>query len=565
MKYLDVVNFEAYVSGCAKNSGVRVEWDKPNSTPRTDGRTMWLPALTSKSSDEWLTRMRYFVKHETSHIQYSDFKILEKYKPTGILALINNLLEDHRIDYINDTLYAGDAITSNKFWLLYAYDVVSRAKSEDAELSEQQVLTLPLFVWDATLRTWIANAAETRDAMAKYLDMSGATRLEKLEQFTDELIELRGYKETDANERVFDLAKRILVALYDAAPEDYMDKEDSEGSSKGKGKGDEGDGDSIGDDVDRLINVDKLMKTIKHDHKPSRTGIHLEVDTSTLSGSYSVPSKESYVIVRFPELHHEVRGRGSPYFKQHVVDKYITSNARPLANKLRIKLQTRSRDRYEYGQKKGKLHTGSLHRLFSGDTDNATRIFRKRIVSDVLDTAVTLLVDCSGSMSGDKFEMACAGAGAMAEALKPLNISYNVLGFTNTQHADDPIIWVFNDFGERVSSSELVQRFRTASGCLWENTDGDAIAYASYVLGMRKEARKVLLVLSDGSPAGREHAGDIGPYTAKVIKDVENSGVDVYGIGIMDNSVKHYYKKHEVVNKLDKLAPTILSILDRSI
>jgi hypothetical protein len=118
MKYLDVVNFEAYVAGCARNSGVRVEWDKADSTPRTDGRTMWLPALTSESSDEWLVRMRYFVKHETSHIQYSDFKILDKYKPTGILALINNLLEDHRVDYINDTLYAGDAATSNKFWLL---------------------------------------------------------------------------------------------------------------------------------------------------------------------------------------------------------------------------------------------------------------------------------------------------------------------------------------------------------------------------------------------------------------------------------------------------------------
>jgi cobalamin biosynthesis protein CobT len=168
-------------------------------------------------------------------------------------------------------------------------------------------------------------------------------------------------------------------------------------------------------------------------------------------------------------------------------------------------------------------------------------------------------------MSGEKFEMACAGAGAMAEALKPLNIQYNVLGFTNTAGEDDPIIWVFNEFGERVSSSELVKRFSIASGCLWENTDGDAIAYASYVLGMRKEARKVLLVLSDGSPAGRDHAGDIGPYTEKVIKDVENSGVDVYGIGIMDGNVSHYYQKHVVVNKLDKLAPTILSILDRSI
>jgi Mg-chelatase subunit ChlD len=566
MKYLDVVNFEAYVSGCAKNSGVRVEWDKPDSTPRTDGRTMWLPAITSKTSDEWLTRMRYFVKHETSHIQYSDFKVLDKYKPTGILALINNLLEDHRVDYINDTLYIGDAITSNKFWLLYTNDVISRAKSADTELSEQQVLTLPLFVWDATLRTWISNASETRDAMSKYLDSAGADRLGKLELFTDELLELREYTGKDANERVFDLAKRILVALYELDPEESSKPEGGVGESEGKGgDADEGTGDAISDDVDRLVNIDKLMESIGHDHKPSRTGIHMEVDRAAMRGSYSIPNKESYVVVKFPTLPKAVRGRGVGYFKESKVASYITSNAKPLSNKLRIKLQTRSRDRYEYGQKKGKLHNGSLHRLFGGDTDSATRVFRKRVVSDTLDTVVTLLVDCSGSMSGNKFEMACAGAGAMAEALKPLNIAYNVLGFTNTEDRDDPIVWVFNDFNERVPTTELVKRFATASGCLWENTDGDAIAYASHALGLRKEKRKVLLVLSDGSPEGRRHAGDVKAYTAKVIKDVENSGVDVYGIGIMDNNVSHYYQKHQVVDKLENLSPTILSILDRSI
>lgn len=561
MKYLDIVNFETYVAGCARDSGVRVEWDKPDSTPRTDGRTMWLPAITSKTSEEWLTRMRYFVKHETSHIQYSDFSILNKHKPRGLLALINNLLEDHRIDYINDSIYRGDAITSNKFWLLYANDVVSRATSEDKALSEQQALTLPLFVWDATLRTWISNAAETRDAMAKYLDDTGADKLGKLEQFTDELLELRGYTGKDANERVMDLAKRILIALYDADPEDY--KEDGTGEGKGKGEGADGEPTDGIDDVDRIIDVDKLMKEIAHDHKPSRTGLHLKMDKIG-DGHYTIPKPSEYVVVRFPDLHKEVRGSTETYFNNRVVDDYITSNGKALANQLRIRLQTRSRDRYEYGVKRGTLHTGSLHKLITGSEESSKRVFRKRIVSDTVDTAVTLLVDCSGSMSGSKFEMACAGAGVMAEALKPLNISYSVYGFTNTRYDDDPIVWVFNEFGERVTQSELVKRFRRASACLWENTDGDAIAYATHMLNQRKEHRKVLLVLSDGSPAGRDRAGDIQAYTLQAVSDAENSGVDVYGIGILDDNVRHFYKKHEVVHTLNKLAPTILSVLDRS-
>jgi cobalamin biosynthesis protein CobT len=568
MNYLDVVNFETYVAGCARDSGVKVVWDNPDSTPRTDGRTMWLPSITSTTPAEWLTRMRYYVKHETSHISYSDFKILEKYRPKGLLALINNLIEDHRIDFINDSQYAGDAITSNNFWVLYADDIVKRIKSTDKDLSEQQRTVLPLFVWDAAIRTWITNAAETRDVMASMLDDDGIDKLHKLEKYTDELLVLRCDTGLDVAERVFDLATRILIDLFDAEPEDYTDvgKPESEGGKgKAKGDGDDSKGEGKGDDVDRIVDVEKLMKAIGHEHKPTRTGVHLMLDKADLDGSYTIPHKDQYVIVKFPELHREVRGHGVGHFKSDDVSKYITSNAKPLANQLRMRLQTRSRDRYEYGLKRGKLHTGSLHKLLSGNTEASTRVFRKRIVSDTLDTAVTLLVDCSGSMSGKKYEMACAGAGAMAEALKPLNIAFNVLGFTNTSGADDPIIWVFNDFGERVSTPDLVKRFAIASGCLWENTDGDALAYASYVLGMRREQRKVLLVLSDGSPAGRDSHGDIQAYTARVVKDIEASGVDIYGIGIRDDNVRLFYKKHEVVNDIANLSGTILSILDRSI
>jgi cobalamin biosynthesis protein CobT len=517
--------------------------------------------------------MRYYVKHETSHVQYSDFGVLNKYKPVGLLALINNLIEDHRIDYVNDSQYMGDAITSNNYWVLYTDDIVKRIVSTDTELAEQQRVVLPLFVWDAALRTWITNASETRDVMANMQDDDGIDKLHKLEKYTDELLVLRADTALDVGERVYDLAVRILADLFDGKAEDYSDEGDEKGeggSGKGKGKGDKG-GDDSGDsegtggsDEDKLVNVEKLIKAIGHEHKPSRTGIHLVMSGADLDGAYTIPHKDEYVIIHFPELHRVVRGH-TGYMKDDRVSKYITSNSKPLANQLRMRLQTRSRDRYEYGLKRGKLHTGSLHKLLSGDTDASTRVFRKRIVSDTLDTAVTLLVDCSGSMSGNKFEMACSGAGAMAEALKPLNIAFNVLGFTNVEGNDEPMIWVFNDFGERVSTPELVSRFKTASGCLWENTDGDALAYAAYVLSLRREKRKVLLVLSDGSPAGRDSHGDITAYTARVVKDIEASGVDVYGIGILDDNVRHFYKKHEVVNNVDNLSSTILSVLDRSI
>lgn len=565
MNYLDVTQFESYVNACVKDSGVRVQWDEPSGTPRTDGHTMWIPSITSSTSDEWLKRIRYFVKHETSHIVHSDFVFLNKVKPKGLLALINNLIEDHRIDYRNDKDYEGDKLISSAFWECYAQDVLDRINAEDQQLGEQQLLVTPLFVWDALNRDWIASASECVHAMSEMLDEQGVVRLEKLLQprYTDALLQLR---ETGDASDVYELAKAILEDLFDQDSDNYTE-DPSTGAMKGSGSGGkdvhEGDdGEAVGDDVDRIIDVTKLQDAIGHEHKPSRTGIRYE-GTTSFAGRYTIPKTEEYIVLRFPQLHHSVRDYGKGFLKEHRVNDYITSNAKPLANKLRIALQTRSRDRYEYGQHRGKIHNGSLHRLMREDKP---KVFRKRVVSDTLDTAVCLLVDCSGSMSGSKFDMACCGAGALSEALKPLNIPFTTLGFTNhADRRDAPMIWVFNDFGERVPTKELVARFSLASGLLWENTDGDAIAYAHAQLSKRKEKRKVLIVLSDGTPAGRTWAGDVRPYTKDVISSAEKAGIDVYGIGICDRNVTDYYKKHEVVHDLEDLSRTILTVVNRSI
>lgn len=568
--YLDVKQFETYVAACARNSGVRVEWDASDSTPRTDGKTMWLPAITSSSSAEWLARMRYFVKHETSHVALSDFDYLNEQRPTGLLALLNNLIEDHRIDYLNDMEYSGDKVISNTYWLLHTGDIQKRLDDSDKELQEQQMQVLPVFAWDAVNRDWIPSSNEALAQMLPLMDEEGNAKWVKLQAYSDELVDVR--KHGGAAE-VMALAKKILKEVYGQDPEKYMEQPPDASKGKGKtpgGSGDAEDGEGgapVSDDVDRLISVDKLMSAMGHEHKPSRTGIHLKMGKHE-RGSYSIPTPDQYVLLNFDDTLPRVVREGiseHPYFKTAVVDRYITNNARPLANKLRIKLQTRSRSRYEYGKKRGKLHNGSLHRVLQKDSPIAERVFREKIVSDTLDTAVCLLVDCSGSMSGEKFEMACAGAGSLAEALKPLNIPYSVYGFTNVHTNDDPMVWHFSEFGERVSQTTLVNRFRTAAGALWENTDGDAIAYATYRLQQRKEHRKVLLVLSDGSPAGRSMAGDIIGYTKQTVLDAEALGIDVYGIGILDSNVLNFYKKNVVVNKLDNLAPTILSIIDRSI
>lgn len=553
MDYLGVKQFETYVAACAKNSSVTVVWDSADSIPRTNNKTMWLPKLTSKTSEEWLKRIRYYVKHETSHIVSSDFDFLNKVRPKGLLMLINNLIEDHRIDYLNDAEYAGDRAVSDDYWQLYTDDVIKRAAGTD-KVSEQQNLVLPLFVWESSLRDWIPSSRETSIAMEKMLDADGIAKLDKLIDYSKELLVTR---ESGTAQDVWDLSVKILKEVFDKQPEDYQEPDKAKGDAKAEDDG----ADSDGDDVSMLKD---LLETMGHSHTKERGGDYVPTERS-VTGVYELPRPDEYKILRFPKLNSCVDGFTDEGLDKAAVTEYVTSNARHMANKLRIKLQTRSRDRYEYGLKKGKLHNGSVHRLLSGDVNNAQRVFRQKKVNTTLDTAVCLLVDCSGSMSGAKYQMACAGAGTFSAALKPLNIAHSVLGFTNTKGHDDPMVWVFSDYNERVSETDLIRRFSRASACLWENTDGDAIAYAYAMLAARKEKRKVLLVLSDGDPAGRGHKGNITQYTKDMVKKVEDSNVDIYGIGIMHDSVKRFYKNYKVVSDLNELTPTILNILDRSI
>lgn len=587
MKTLDISNFETYVAGCASRGDVRVVWDKSTGTPRTDGNTIFIPRPDAGWSDSYMKTLRYSVKHETSHIVYTDFDYINKYQPQGLLAFVTNLLEDARIDYLNDKEYRGDRTISEEWALSLAKTITKN--STDAEYREGMAMVAPLFVWDAAdVRDWIGNAHVISKAAAVCLDEVGEQRVAKLAKYTDEAKALRTV--INPAEACFDLAKRIVKEVFDEDPNTMHDPSGSGGKKPGKKKPGEGEGepgkatgDGDGEPVDgegkgkskdsledRIIAVEKLMAAMNHEHSLSRTGIHFEMPEITERGSWQIATNNDYQIGDFKRNKFAscltVDKQDHRYFKKSDVNEAIDQVARPLANKLRIKLQTRAKDRYEYGTKKGKLHNGSLFRVLSGDDKQAERVFKRRVVSDTLDTAVELVVDCSGSMSGEKFETACQAAGAVSLALKPLHIPHTVIGFTNNVHGGGgaPIIWKFVSWGENIPQRELVDRFSCASHNLQDNSDGDAIAWAYRDIQQRTEKRKVIIVLSDGSPSGRSWAGDVAWYTRKVVSEIDaDKHVEIYGIGIMDQNVKRFYKHNAVINNAKELPNALLTILDR--
>ena len=224
-------------------------------------------------------------------------------------------------------------------------------------------------------------------------------------------------------------------------------------------------------------------------------------------------------------------------------------------------LQTMSVSTYSYGQVQGKIHSKNVHRVYSGNKiPGATpRIFKKKDGSRLnKNSAVELLLDCSGSMSGSKYAIGSACVVALNETLTALQIEHEILGFTSNNRL---ITYVFKPYGKRVSKETMTDIMSSQQVNMHYNCDGDSILYAAERLLNRKEDRKLLIVLSDGSPCGA-NSGNADKYLKKVCNDIETkTPIDLVGIGVTTDVVKRYYKHHCVVNDPEDLDMVLFNVL----
>lgn len=249
--------------------------------------------------------------------------------------------------------------------------------------------------------------------------------------------------------------------------------------------------------------------------------------------------------------------------------------------------------RWEPGLKRGKINSAALYKLRNNDP----RIFRRKIESDSRDIAVSLLLDMSGSMSNAKIQYACIAAMMFSQVLTTLNIPHEVSAFStysgyyrgsaaNFPHAKD-INTMLNDvryashggvqyarftpltnfiakgYDERLTedTKRLIAMIPSGySDCMSGNVDGESVQIAGQRLLRRKEKRKIMIVMSDGSPAGDSSGAQLDQHLKNTVKQFESAGVEMLGLGLMDTSVKRYYPKNQTVNRVEDIPTKILEL-----
>ena len=201
--------------------------------------------------------------------------------------------------------------------------------------------------------------------------------------------------------------------------------------------------------------------------------------------------------------------------------------------------------------RKGQIQANRLSRVMTGNP----RLFIRHEEKKAVNTAVHILMDCSGSMR-KRMELTSESCFALAKALGSIQgINVGVTAFpANTQEESSDLAGVCPvvAHGDPVHSE-----FNTkASG---GTPMGEAIWWVLQKMVLLKEARKIILVLTDGFP-------DCKSNVTASVKAGQSLGIEFYGVGIDFNSITTLFPGHSCsVRELSELAPAMFTLMKNAL
>jgi cobalamin biosynthesis protein CobT len=548
----------------------------------TDGTVIRLPSLPGDVPDTLLALARGFLDHEASHVRDTDFKALQDANLTPLEMHVWNTLEDWRVEHKLASIFPG--CRQNFDWLI-GHIFGSEERDEPVQPARNILNWLLLEV-----RSWDVQAlSNKRDTLAGQLDIDFPGVRPKIERVL-KVVRTNCRSTQDA----IGFAREIVRILDQFAnpptrpdPTDQVDPEQQQTQGEGKSpastssdtrevgnnqqkqenpsategnfsdedaqEGSLVEGDSPTTDQadssrdDRLDDPGEIGEEARDhlldllgagdDDLPQSLGDilaeALQVNTSR--------SKESAVTVAVPTAKN-----AGPLSVDDVQE--ATQASMALRTRLQGLLQTKVLSRASSGRR-GRLDTGQLHRLTVSDP----RVFRIKAERAGIDTAVHILLDCSGSMVR-RIRLACLACYAVASALEASKINVAVTAFPSSQLPNGsystvaPII----AHGQKVHIGlDLVPAGGTPMG--------EALWWVMQNMLPLSERRKLILIVTDGEPDSVE-------CTTQAIVEGGRAGFEIYGIGIASPGINVLLPgRSAVVNSMAELAPAMFALLEGAI
>ncbi len=241
-------------------------------------------------------------------------------------------------------------------------------------------------------------------------------------------------------------------------------------------------------------------------------------------------------------------------------------NVAHLARDLKALLAVPARDGWDGGQEEGHIDGRRLAQLIASPTER--RLFRIEREEPRADCLVTILIDCSGSMK-EHIESVAVLVDVLARALEQAGVASEVLGFTTNAwnggraqrdwvragrpahpgRLNEACHMVFKDAATNWRRARLGVAALLKADLFREGIDGEALAWAMRRADARDEQRKLLLVLSDGSPMdSATNLANDAHYLDHHLKDevarFESRGAEIYGVGVGLDLSPYYSRSH---------------------
>jgi hypothetical protein len=532
-----VINTHALMEGIEKYvlsgavAGIRsVKWVSPDDTPYTDGSTIHLPRPNAVMNDRELLLWRYNAEHELGHEDavncnphWKEVMVAKKkdpaYKDDGLLWFISNLISDHVQEHNRVGLMAGRdqvLLEGRAAFLGTQFAKMGMSKDPSAIVSEA------LFHWDTAQRmSWNPSIPP--------LPRPSADAKPFIERLNASPVDIRVLKDES---EVFDAAVEIRK-LFD---KDEM--------PPGKMK-------------EITVEVEaKFVTDMSKGFTPGapHTEKHTYIPTKGSGKTYA--ARKGYALGGGA-------GAGASGPTAQAIKKLCLRTSLPA--KVRAFLMGMRRAKHSTGYRSGRLDTNRLTDVLRNRDD----LFRRTEPVRIVNSAVSLLVDASGSMSGTKYQTACASALMLAEALQGVGAKVEIALFTENGGGDTHLIHeIILPFGRRFAHEPVLAGMEKMSRNLRDNADGENILLAYHRLKAQQETRKILVVISDGSPCacgphGLTHS--IHGFTEDVIKMVERDpSVRLFCMGI-EGFGAEMYRNRVVVGHGDQLEGKLLELVKNAL
>ena len=529
----------------------------------TDGKIIHIPALPLNCDEELLVLVKGFTDHEAAHIRYTDFVEMKAANMDAGTFNLFNCLEDWRVEKRLSAIFPGCRQNLNRLIRKFFMDEVeARAGVCTPALAVLDYVLLTVRSWDVPEVT--PRRMTVRDVLRR--EYPGL-----VEMIDAVLVKARIHCPDTA--AAIGYARQLAACIRQWEPEVKEDSPRGKNSDSRRNEGEnpaqsgecsarDSDYDADSDHSDSPCKEERSNHTASQAHaeRNQRGGTACdgkqELEDLFTADSRNLPRNLGELLaegliaapIPTPDNGMEVAVLGTRFVQalppEEKAEALQSCNA--LRQRLQGLLQAQALRRCAIGRR-GKPHHASLHRLSVGNP----RIFRRESVQSGLNTAVHILLDCSGSMSGPPIKLACQSCYAVAKALegiKGVNLAMTVFPAISRVAAVFPLV----RHGTKVSDAFAV----SASG---GTPLAPALWWVLQTLYAQAENRKIILILTDGVP-------DAVQPCEYAIRQAERLGVETYGIGIKSNAVSQFLaNRSRVIAALSELAPAMFELLQTAL